>query len=231
MPSLGQSSGAWLGNSSALRILYRGFNNSLGLLGDDAYTQTNPPAVASNVTDQVDTRLSGILSGSVCFSRPDLGNDYISGPGSAAAQAALQADATLAAGYRALGVFINNANGNAFENQPGIASGRGPYTTGFGSFGNGLFETVAIANTADAGNSPAGTTLTYTAGFKLVASRNGYLMPTVCIGGDGGVDNADVVACTAESYVANTASSATVIGVLKQGPDSIHNELIYDQRL
>lgn len=231
MPTLGQSSGAWLGGNSALRILYIGIRNTFGVLAAESYTQANPPCVTTNVSDQVPTTVHGVLSGSVAFLRPDLGNDFIGGPGSSTTQTALAANATHAAGYRALGCFLNNAVGNAFENQPGVASGRGTHTTGMGTFGNALFETKLIANSADAVNSPAGHTITYFPGCALVASRNGYLMPSQSVGTDAGIDNADVIAMTAESFVKNANSSATVIGVLRQAPDSSHTELIYDQRI
>lgn len=231
MPLLGQASGGWTESSSALRLLHVAIRNTVGVLTADSFTQTNPPAVATNVSTRVDTTLTGVLSGSVAFVRPDGGSNFIGGPGLAATQAALQANAALAIGYRALGVFINSANGNAYENTPGVASGKGPYVSGLGTYGNALYETALIANSADAGNAPAGMAIVYRTGNLLMASRNGYLMPTEVIGTDGGRDNTDVVAMSAESFVQNAVSSATRIGVLKMVPDATQTELVYDQRV
>jgi len=208
-----------------------GIRNTVGELTADSFTQTNPPAVATNVTTRVDTTLSGVLSGSVAFTRPDSGSDQLGGPGSNAVQTAIAADPTQAIGYRALGVFINSANGNAYENTPGVASGKGPYVSQMGTYGNALYETALIAQ-VDAGNAPAGMAITYITGMKLMASRNGYLMPTEVIGTNGArflCDNNTIV--SAESFVQAAALSATTIGVLKMPPDSVQTELVYDQRI
>ena len=136
MPLLGQASGGWTESSSALRVLNLGIANSVGVLTDDAFTQTNPPIVtgATTVTAQVDQTLSGVLSGSVCFARGDAagGSNFIGGPASISAGNRLVC--------RPIGVFLNSANGNAFENTPGVASGKNPYASGMGTFGNTLFE-------------------------------------------------------------------------------------------
>ena len=231
MPLLGQASGGWTESSSALRLLHVGIRNTVGVLTADSFTQTNPPAVATNVSTRVDTTLTGVLSGSVAFTRPDGGSNYIGGPGIAATQVTLQGNALLAIGYRALGCFINSANGNAYENTPGVASGKGPYVSAFGTYGNALYETALIANSADAVNSPAGAAIVYRTGMRLMASRNGYLMPTQVIGTDGGRDDCDVVAMTAESFVHNGVNNATILGVLKMVPDATQTELVYDQRV
>lgn len=227
----GQASGGWTESSSALRILHVSIRNTVGVLSTDCFTQTNPPAVTTNVSAQVNQLSRGALSGSVAFTRPDEGSNYIGGPGVAATQAAMQANASVAIGFRALGVFLNSAAGNAYENTPGVASGKGAYTCAGGCYGSQLFETALIANSADAVNSPAGSAITYITGQALVASRNGYLMPSAVIGGDGGIDSTDVVAMTAESFVRNTVGSATVIGVLKMPADAVQNEIIFDQRI
>ena len=138
----------------------------------------------------MDTTLTGVLSGSVAFTRPDGGSNNIGGPGLAATQVLIAADNTQAIGYRALGVFINSANGNAFENTPGVASGKGPYVSGQGTYGNALYETALIANSLDAVNSPAGSAIVYRTGNGSWR-RNGYLMPTDVIGTDGGIDDCD----------------------------------------
>jgi hypothetical protein len=207
-----------------------GIPNTIGILADDGFTQSNPCAVATNVSAQVDTSVKGVLSGSVCFSRPDVGNDYIGGPGDAATQIAIAATTDIR-GYRPMGVFINNAVGNAFENTPGVASGRAPHVMGFGTYGSQLFETALIANSADAVNSPAGNTIGYFNGQALITSRNGFLMPRYVVGDDAALDDCDVIAMTAESFVINSNGSATVVAVLRQAPDSTHNELIFDLRI
>ena len=93
MPLHGQASGGWTESSSALRILNLGVRNTLATLTDDAFTQSNPTAVATNVSTRVDTTIHGVLSGSVCFARPDAGpyDQFVGGPGSDAVQTALAA--------------------------------------------------------------------------------------------------------------------------------------------
>lgn len=229
-PLLGQASGGWTESSSALRLLHVAIRNTVGVLTADCLTQANPPAVAANASTRVDPTVVGVISGSVAFTRPDGGSNYIGGAGSNATQVALQA-ATLAIGFRALGCFINNANGNAYENTPGVASGKGPYVSGNGTYGNAVYETRLIANSADAVNSPAGAAIVYRTGMLLVPSRNGYLMPASVIGTDGGIDDCDVQAMTAESFVQAADGRATRIGVLKMVPDATQTELVYDQRI
>lgn len=233
MPLNGQASGGWTESSSALRLLYVAIRNSIGLLCDDAFTQVNPTAVAvaGTVSTRVDTTLTGVLSGSVAFVRPDVGSNMLGGPGSNAVQAAIAAAPTQQIGYRPLGVFENDANGNAYENTPGVASGKGPYVSGQGTYGNALYETNLIANSADAVNSPQGAAIVYRVGMALMASRNGFLMPTQVIGTDGAIDNCDVIAMSAESFVWNANGSATTLGVLKMPPDATQTELVYDQRV
>lgn len=229
--SLGQASGGWTESSSALRLLYAGIRNTEGVLTDDAFDQTNPPAVATNVSTKVDTTLHGVLSGSVAFTRPDVGSDYLGGPGSAATQLAIQGNVAHAIGYKALGVFINTAVGNPYENTPGIASGRGPYMMGTGCYGNQLYETAMIG-VAVGGDPPAGTALTYTTGMGLIASRNGYLTPQEQLNLAGAaIISCDDVTVAAESYVRNTDNSSTRIGVVKMPPDATQAEVVYDQRI
>lgn len=193
----GQASGDFTESSSALRILYAGTRNTMGAqLTTDAFTQTNPPAVVD--TDTISGTLPtaakrGVLSGSVCFTRPDAGNGMVGGPADAGA------------GIVPLGVFINDAAGNAYENTPGPASGQGPYMSGQGTYGNRLYETQSLA--------AGGAALDYAVGDSLYASLNGYLTnvadPDNTVGG----------------------GAAVVIGVVKITPDSVHAEMVYDQRI
>lgn len=223
MPLNGQSSGDWTESSSALRILYAGVRNTAGAtLTEDAFTQTNPPVVATagTVSTQVDTRRIGVLSGSVCFARPDVGEAFVGGPveGLPAAQQAF---------VRPLGVFINSAAGNAYENLPGIASGQGPYVSSQGTYGNQLFETQVLDGPRAAG-AATGDDIGYTAGQSLIASRNGFLMASDALVGGALVD-LDDANCAAE--VASGRAASTVIGIVKMAPDSQMNELVYDQRI
>lgn len=200
MPMLGQASGGFLESSSALRILHVGIRNTVGVLTTDSFTQANP-IVATGVSTQVDTTKRGVLSGSVAFSRPDAGSDMVGGPGSVAAATA---------GVRPLGVFINSAIGNAFENTPGPASGKGPYVSAMGCYANKLFETYNINSAA---------ALTYATGDYLYASQNGFLT------------NATAANNLFEGVATTPGNVATLIGVLKMPADASQNELVYDQRI
>jgi len=244
MPLLGQASGGWTESSSALRLLYAGIRNSVGILTADSFTQTNPPGIvaAATITTRVDQTASGVLSGSVAFTRPDGGSNQVGGPGLAATQAAIQATANKY-GFRALGCFMNSANGNAFENTPGVASGKGPYMSGQGTYGNALYETAYLTTV---GAAVAGAAITYTTGFPLMASRNGYLTPSLAIVG-GALVNLDVpnggAPISAEQFVRGVAAGgfgidpemtlngSTQLGVLKMPPDATQTELVYDQRV
>jgi hypothetical protein len=108
-------------------------------------------------------------------------------------------------------VFINNAVGTPFTNQPGIASNRGPYVSAQGSYGNKLYETQNLDTEAD---------LTYTVGDRLVASLNGYLTNVV------DADNAHDIAHNIDG-----AAEVTTIAILTIVPDSSSDELVYDQRI
>lgn len=233
MPMLGQASGGWTESSSALRLLHVVLRNTTGILADDAFTQTNPPTLPStNVSAKVDTTKTGCLSGSVAFTRPDVGPNYVGGPGDPGSVGGGW-NWTVAQrwGFKALGVFINSANGNAFENTPGVASGVGPYVSSHGTFGNALYETAQLVVS---GAIAAGTALTYNVGGEVIASKNGYLTPRWQIAG-GAVVLASTVAandCTgAESYCQQTSNVDTVLGVVKMSPDSVQNEVVYDQRV
>ena len=229
MALLGQASGGWTESSSALRILNVVVRNSIGVLTDDAFTQTNPTAIALYVTTRVDTTKLGVLSGSVAFTRPDAGSNMVGGPGSNAVQTAIKANVAQQIGYNVLGLFINSANGNAYENIPGVASGIGPYVSASGTFGDALYETSLVATATDPA---AGAALTYINGMGLVASRNGFLMPKYQLNGAGAaIVDCDLVAITAQSFVATANDSSTIIGVLKMVPDAVQTELVFDQRI
>ena len=198
MPLLGQASGGFTESSSALRLLHVGVRNTVGILTDDAFTQTNPPIQtgAGTISSNVDTSVLGVLSGSVAFTRPDQGSNYIGGPVAPVGTA----------GVRPLGLFINNAAGYAYENQPAAASGKGPYVSAMGTYASQLFETQNINSAAD---------LTYTTGDFLYASQNGYLTN---------------VAANDNRYE-TIASGVTTIAILKMPADSVQNEIVFDQRI
>ena len=99
------------------------------------------------------------------------------------------------------GVFINTAAGNDFENQPAVASDKGPYVSGQGTYANSLFETTDVAAGA----------ITYAAGQLLYASANGYLTATV-----------------ADAY---NSGAPTIMALLKMPADTVQNEIVYDQRI
>jgi hypothetical protein len=164
----------------------------------------------------------GVLSGSIAFARSDAGPNFIGGP----AEAGIVAPAS-GIHIVPLGCFINSAAGNAYENLPGAASGKGPYMSGQGTYGNRLYETNTLAST---GGVAAGTALTYNTGAKLLASRNGYLMPARVYSG-GVYVTIDVANHSAEVANGATAGASTVIGILKMPPDSVQTEIVYDQRI
>jgi hypothetical protein len=226
MALTGQASGGWTESSSALRILHVGVRNTVGVLTDDSFTQTNPPIIKTpagtiSTSPGALTEVLGVLSGSVAFTRPDAGSNFVGGPTVTAM--ALPASVTQ---VLPLGCFINSAAGNAYENLPAVASGKGPYVAAMGTYGSRLFETQLLVTS---GGVASTTALTYVAGMKLVASQNGYLMPSVVYNGaaliavdGGGAFN------TLEGVNGGTA---TVMGILKMAPDSVQNEIVFDQRV
>ena len=223
MPLNGQASGGWTESSSALRILHIGVRNTVCGLTSDAYTQTNPPIVTTAGTISTApgalTEVLGVLSGSVCFTRPDVGSLSVGGPKESGFVLPVSGEQIVP-----LGCFINNAGGNAYENLPGVASGVGPYVQAGGCYGNRLYETNTLALT---GGVAAGTAFTYVAGQKLIASRNGYLMPNVVFSTT--LVSVDVANNAAE--VANGAAASTTLGILKMTPDSAQTEIVYDARV
>lgn len=235
--ALGQASGGWTESSSALRIMHVGIRNTTGLLTDDAFTQSNPPVVTTQVSAKVDPTvygvLTGVLSGSVAFTRPDGGGNYVGGPKEALAAGIKQ-------GVKPIGIFINDAAGNAYENLPAVASGRGPYVCGKGTYGNALYETKAQANSETVGGEAvaAGAALVYQVGVPLIASRNGYLMPSwqlkngqICTFINAGNSAEAANGLTVAQAAVTTATTATFIGTLKMAADSELSEIIYDQHI
>lgn len=225
MPLSGQASGGWTESSSALRILHVGVRNTVGVLTDDSFTQTNPPIVVAAGTISTApgclTETLGVLSGSVAFTRPDGGSNHIGGPRTAAMVLPLSVTQV-----RPLGCYINSAAGNPYENLPASASGKGPYVSAMGTYGNRLYETQLLIT---AGGVAAGTTLVYVTGMSLVASRNGYLMPSQSWSGAALVDVDTGGAFNSLEGINGVA--VTLIGVLKMPPDSVQTEIVFDQRI
>lgn len=216
----GQATGGWTESVSSLRLLHVGIRNTNSELTDDAFTQSNPPIVTATNTlsTKVNRQVFGVLSGSVAFNRPDAGDNFVGGPVEGLA-------VTTQRYVSPVGVFINNATGYNFVNQPGLASGRGPYVSAQGTYGNATYETQALATN---GTLNQGDTLTYVTGQELIASRNGYLMPRLVPVGVANVST-DVAGLAAERV--SGAAASTTIAVLRHVPDSTVNELVYDQRI
>jgi hypothetical protein len=177
----------------------------VGLLSPDGFTQANPPgglAVGAKSTTLAGITKVGVLGGSVAFTRRDVGNNYLGGP-----IAASVAASGAAAGILPLGLFLNDALGNAFENTPGVASGRAPYVCGNGScVGVSIYESKVQSGGFAA--------ITYAVGDKLYASINGLLTNVL-----------------ADSLDSVTAGVATVMGVVKCAPDANSSLLVLDLRV
>lgn len=197
----GQSSGDFRETSGRVQLLHVVTRNSLGLLTPDAFTQANPPRVTAAAT--VSTTLSGIskvgvLGGSVAFTRPDAGNGFHGGP-----------EGSDAASTRPLGIFLNDSLGNAFENTPGVASGRGPYVCGSGStVGLSVYETQILLGGS------AGDPITYAAGDEVYASNNGFITNVA-----------------ADAYETVSGDSVTLVGIVKVAPDANSSLLVIDMRV
>jgi hypothetical protein len=207
--SIGQGSGDFRETSARVQIFHVGIRNSLGVLTADAFTQNNPPIVTT--TANVSTTLSGIskkgvLGGSVAFTRPDAGNGFHGGPVQIAGPA-------YSVAQKPLGIYINDAIGNAFENTPGVASGRGPYLCNGGTLGVSLWETQIQIG--------ASTALSYAVGDRLYASVNGFLTNRI-----------------EDSYEWNVATPdqsdvwfPTLMGIVKVAPDANNSLLVFDLRI
>ena len=226
MPLLGQASGGWTEGSSALRLLHVGIRNTVGVLSDDAFRQTNPPISSTAGTVSTSpgalTEVFGVLSGSVAFTRPDAGSNHIGGPVNVAVSGVTAAQAL---NTRPLGCFINNAAGNPYENLPASASNKGPYVAAMGTYGNRLYETQLLQAAAPLAQ---GAAIPYLTGQELISSMNGYLMPR-------GYDNAGAFVSLDIATIAIEPENGTVVshllGVLKMVPDSVMTELVYDARV
>jgi hypothetical protein len=201
----GQGSGDFRETSGRVQLFHVGIRNSLGLLTSDAFTQTNPPIVAGG---SLSTTLSGItkvgvLGGTCAFVRRDQGNGYHGGP--------IKVGAVYVATQKPLGLFINDAVGNAYENTPGVASGRGPYVCGMSTIGVSLWETQQqIGGVGD---------LTYLAGNKLYASVNGLLTNRI----------EDALEYNVAAQ--NDPDFVTIMGIVLVAPDSDNTFMVLNMRV
>jgi hypothetical protein len=213
----GQASQDYRGGSSALRILTTLIKDSVPELAPDGFTQANPNVVStlSAVSTTLPVNVKrGVLGGSVAFTRPDVGQNTVGG--------AVLVAAAYVARTRPLGLFINDAAGNAYENVPALASGKSPYVRG-GTLGVKVYETAVQTTT---GGGVVGTALTYNPGDKLYASVNGLLTNrwqdsyeaqwiTVAATGSGGAGAA-------------IEPDVTRMGTVLAPPDSNSSELFFE---
>ncbi len=198
----GQSSGDFRETSARVQLLHVVTRNAVGVLTPDAFTQANPPVVNTEVSTTLATITKvGVLGGTYAFTRPDYGNGFHGGPS--------KPGGSYSTGLKPLGIFLNDSIGNAFENTPGVASGRGPYVQGSGStVGNSLYETKQQV-------AAPGTAVTYAAGNVLYVSPNGLVTNVL-----------------ADSYEHQaSAGSETIVGVVKVAPDANSSLLVYDTRI
>jgi hypothetical protein len=203
----GQSSGDFKETSARLQLFYVVTRNSIAVLTADAFTQSNPvvyPAANLKSTTLASITKAGVLGSTVAFTRPQAGNSLVGGP-------AVNAGPVFLTGIRPVGIFVNDALGNAYENTPGTASGRGPYISGTGSvLGATLYETAVLTG------GTAGNPLSYAPGQFLYASANGLLTNTI-----------------ADAYetLAGGVQTATVIGIVTASPDANTPVLVFNLRV
>jgi hypothetical protein len=199
---IGQSSGDFRETSGRVQIFHAGIRNSVGILAADAYTQVNPPIVTAAISTTLNgITKRGVLGGTVAFARNDAGNGFIGG--------AIQVAAAYNAQIRPLGIFINDALGNAFENTPGVASTRGPYLCGTGTIGVSLWETNQQIGGVAA--------LSYLPGDKLYASVNGLLT--------------NRINDAYEYQVVGDPDNVTIMGVVKIAWDANNSMMVLDLRI
>lgn len=213
----GQASGDFTLSQGALRILYSLIKDSIPVLASDAFTQDNPNVVTTPAA--VSTTLpanvkKGVLGGSVAFTRPDVGQNTVGG--------AVLVAAAFVENTRPLGLFINDALGNSYENTPGVASGKGPHLRG-GACGLKVYETQQQTTV---GGGLVGDPLTYGVGDRLYASVNGYIT-------NRWQDSYETQWITTAATGSGAAGAAiepdvTRMGVLLAPPDSSSAEMFFE---
>lgn len=200
----GQSSGDFRETSGRVHLFHIGIRDSFGILSADAFTQPNPPVIdtpANFSTTLAGINKVGVLGGSIAFTRPDAGNGCHGGP--------IKIGGNYVATQRPLGIFINDAVGNAYENTPGPASYRGPYVKGQSTVGVMLWETQQQIG----GFGP----LSYAVGNRLYASVNGLLT--------------NRIEDAYEYRVVMDPDNVTIMGVLRVMPDAANTFLVVDLRV
>jgi hypothetical protein len=181
----GQASQDFSRGPSALRILHLGVRCDLGELTADAFTQANP-AIVTTAPSTTLTGITkrGVLGGSFAIARPDVG------------------------GNRPLGIFINDALGNPFENTPAAASNKCPFVCAMGSYGSRLYET--LQQTTTGGGSVGDGLTTYACGQALYCSVNGLL-----------TNRSD------DSIEVAASGTAKVYAIIVGAPDSTYAEMFF----
>lgn len=215
----GLSSGDFRLSNSALRILYSVIKDTVPSLASDAFTQSNPAVStgsAATSTIDSDTVKKGVLGGSVAFLRPDVGNNTVGGPG--AASTSIYSAGT----FKALGLFMNDAVGNAYENTAAVASGKLAVLRG-GSVGVKIYETAVLSTDIDSdavwtSNSVSvGDLVTYRAGDHVYGSLNGLLT-------NRWQDSLEALQLSAAG-ASPTEAKCTRLGVVVAAPDATSAEL------
>jgi hypothetical protein len=224
----GQASGDFKLSTSALRILYSLFKDSITSLSPDGFTQNNPNVVttASAVSTTIPVNVKkGVLGGSVAFTRPDIGENTTGG--------AVLVSSAYVTNTRPLGIFINDALGNSYENTPGPASGKGPFLRG-GSCGVKLYETQKQTTNSFSGGAVGtsgvvGTALVYSPGQRLYASVNGYLTNDWTDSYEFAWINTSLSGSGSSGHCIEP--DTTCLGVVLAQPDSTSTELFAELRV
>lgn len=211
----------------ALKILLVGHRNSVNALDEDAFTRVNfTTGVTVNSRLSVDTN-RGVLGGSVAVVK---GEGIVGGP---TVPAALPYDPTVdGALEQPLGVFINDAAGNAFESTSAAGSGRGVYLMGLGVYAVDVYET----NRRDSTGVHTATTMTYVAGDRLFMDcQSGLLTKRYPSTQAAGYDFTGFTAF--RTGVGNGGSAIenavhpTVLGIVTKAPTAQNPFMVYEQRV
>lgn len=212
----------------ALKILLVGHRNSVNALDEDAFTRVNfTTGTTVNSRLSVDTN-RGVLGGSVAVVK---GEGIVGGP---TAPSSLPWDPTTdAASEQPLGVYINDAAGNAFESTSAAGSGRGVYVMGLGVYAVDVYET----NQRDASGVHTATTMTYAAGDRLFMDTFSGLLTKryPSSGAAGGFDFSGFTGF--RTGVGNGGSAIengvhpTLLGVVTKAPTAQNPFMVYEQRV
>ncbi len=201
----GQSSGDFRETSSRVHLFHLGVRDTYGTLAPGAFTQVNPPVIptaGNSSTTLAGITKVGVLGASIAFTRPDAGNGCHGGP--------IKIGGNYVVNQRPLGLYLNDAVGNAYENTPAVASMRGAYVKGLATVGVTLWETQQQIGGMAA--------LTYTVGDKLYASVNGLLT--------------NRIEDAYEYRVVMDPDNVTIMGILRVAPtDPANTMMVVDLRV